>query len=343
MKRENLYIRYPSKKDGTYDFIKKLGGSPEEIARIAGLAQPDTHTKIRYIPWANLCHFFELTAQSLNDPYFGLKWAMNIPEDLRNLGPILYLGTTATNLRHFVNILTSYLKVYTNGFVFSHHEDVEVNTTIYEIAIHPLSPPCRQYCEHIMAMIAEMTRRYALDVELKEVTFQYSEPEDMSWYEKAFQCPVYFNADRNALVTDRGYLETDKMQWTRKVVKPLFNTYLKWNIDKNPYASNTVSQMIIETLPAIMGANKSDLTVVAKALDMHPKKLQRLLAEEGTSYSDLLDNVRSNLAVRLLVETDIGIDRIAKTLDYTTDRAFTAAAKRWFGTTPTHYRKYQSQ
>ena len=149
MKRKDLYIRYPSKKDGTYDFIKKMGGDPEEIARVADLALPDTKDKIRYIPWSNLCHFFELTAKELNDPYFGLKWALNIPQDLRNTGPTLYLGSIARNMRHLLNMLLAYLKVYTNGVTFSYEEDIELDTVTGIIAIHPLSP-----ASHIVLLLS---------------------------------------------------------------------------------------------------------------------------------------------------------------------------------------------
>jgi len=89
-----------------------------------------------------------------------------------------------------------------------------------------------------------------------------------------------------------------------------------------------------------MGTNNSDITALANALELHPKKLQRLLADEGNTYSEILDQVRISLTDRLLGETDMSINRIAKTLDYSTDRAFTAAVKRWHGMTPTKYRKH---
>ena len=340
MKREGLYIRVPSKKDGTYDFIKTLGGDPEAIARAAGFKPPSAKDKIRFVPWADLCRFFELAAETLDEPYFGLKWAMSIPEDLRNIGPTIYMKLISKNLRHFIDMMLPYLEVHTNGVAFSYEEDIEANTVTGICVIHPMSPPCRQYCEHILAIAAEMGRRYVPDLKLHSVTFQYSEPEDMSWYEKAFKCPVYFNADHNTMVTDRVYLDVEKTPQILKVTKPLLKTYLNWNAEKPPQSTNPISQLIISTLPLIMGANNSDITALANALELHPKKLQRLLADEGISYSEIIDDVRVNLATRLLGETDISIDRIAKTLDYSSDRAFTTASKRWFGMTPTKYRNH---
>jgi len=340
MKREDLYIRMPSKKDGTHEFIKKLGGDPEAVARRAGLEYFSTQTNIRYVPWTNFCRFFELSAQELDDPYFGLKWAMNIPKDLRNIGPAIYMGTIAKNMRHLLAMLTAYLKIYTNAIVFSYEEDVEANTVTGVVELHPLSPPSRQFCEHTLACTAEMGRRHVPDFKLIAVTFQYSAPKDISWYEKAFQCPVYFNADRNTLVTDRVYLGTEKMSPALKLIAPLLKSYIKWSVEKSPNSSQPMSQFVIATLPAIIGVGNSNIEAVATALQLHPKKLQRLLAEEGTSYSELLDRVRESLAERLLMETDISIDRVARTLDYSTARAFTTACKRWFDMTPTKYRDH---
>jgi len=192
MKRENLYIRVPPQKtDGTYDFIKSLGGDPEKIACESHMDKHADNNEIQYHPWEDLCHFFELTAKDLNDPYFGLKWALNIPSDLRNIGPTIFLGTIADNLRHFVETFIKHMKVYTNGVVFSFEDDFAQDNVIGHIDVHPLSPPCRQYCEHVMATIAVMGRRYVADFKLNFVTIQYSAPEDITWYEEAFGCPVF--------------------------------------------------------------------------------------------------------------------------------------------------------
>ena len=74
-------------------------------------------------------------------------------------------------------------------------------------------------------------------------------------------------------------------------------------------------------------------------MNMHPKKLQRLLADEGASFAKILDDVRRSIASRLLRDTDIPILRVAKMLDYSSDRAFATAFKRWFGIAPSTYRE----
>ena len=98
-----------------------------------------------------------------------------------------------------------------------------------------------------------------------------------------------------------------------------------------------------ETILGILGVKGSDITHVSTALDIHPKKLQRLLKDEGTSFTDILDDVRKNIARRLLIESDISMLRIAKMLDYSGSSPFIQAFRRWFSMSPTQYRKQYRQ
>lgn len=52
------------------------------------------------------------------------------------------------------------------------------------------------------------------------------------------------------------------------------------------------------------------------------KKLQRLLAQEQTSFSEILDEVRRSTACRFLEETAIPIQNIAGWLEYSGAPAF---------------------
>jgi AraC-like DNA-binding protein len=78
---------------------------------------------------------------------------------------------------------------------------------------------------------------------------------------------------------------------------------------------------------------------VAESLGVHPKKLQRLLKDEALSYKDILDEVRQLQALRFLEDTDMKINKISQLLDYTSDISFNTAFKRWYGMSPSHYRK----
>ena len=77
---------------------------------------------------------------------------------------------------------------------------------------------------------------------------------------------------------------------------------------------------------------------IAAELYMEERTLRRHLAAEGTSFSELLDEVHSTLATKFLGFPSMSIEEIALRLGYADGPAFTHAFKRWTGTTPSAWR-----
>ncbi len=72
------------------------------------------------------------------------------------------------------------------------------------------------------------------------------------------------------------------------------------------------------------------------------RTLQRNLAAEGTSFSDLLEEVRRDLALRQLESGSGSIDDVAARLGYTRQSTLTRAVRRWTGNTPSTFRQHSS-
>ncbi|MGW6726134.1 AraC family transcriptional regulator [Nocardia sp. NPDC055029] len=80
------------------------------------------------------------------------------------------------------------------------------------------------------------------------------------------------------------------------------------------------------------------IEVVARELGTSPRTLRRRLAEAGTGYRALVDEVRCTLAEEMLSGTPLPVDDIAIRLGYAEATPFIHAFKRWTGTTPSAYR-----
>lgn len=76
-----------------------------------------------------------------------------------------------------------------------------------------------------------------------------------------------------------------------------------------------------------------DVAEVAAALNVSERTLRRRLAEEGTSFRDLVGEVREALAEELL-STGLGVEQVARRLGYAETASFTHAFTRWKGTSP---------
>lgn len=83
------------------------------------------------------------------------------------------------------------------------------------------------------------------------------------------------------------------------------------------------------------------LQVTARLFHLTPRTLHRRLEEEGTSFKELLEEVRRTLAVEHLKSGRFSIEEIAYTLGYSDLANFRRAFKRWEGVPPSIFRDAQ--
>ena len=77
---------------------------------------------------------------------------------------------------------------------------------------------------------------------------------------------------------------------------------------------------------------------LAEQCMIHRRTLSRRLRAEGTAYRRLTDEVRFEIACRLLSNRSMTFAQIATTLGYSEASAFTRAFRRWSGQSPAAWR-----
>ena len=78
---------------------------------------------------------------------------------------------------------------------------------------------------------------------------------------------------------------------------------------------------------------------IAESLAISKRSLQRLLAEQGLSYSQMLAEARRRLAIDWLENTEKTVGEIAFDLGYTDSSNFSRAFRREVGLTPQAFRR----
>lgn len=81
------------------------------------------------------------------------------------------------------------------------------------------------------------------------------------------------------------------------------------------------------------------LEQVARTLGIGPRTLQRQLREEGTTYAEIIEDARENLASEYLTDDRLSISEIAYLLGFSEPSAFSRAFKRWTRKTPQEFRR----
>jgi AraC-like DNA-binding protein len=81
------------------------------------------------------------------------------------------------------------------------------------------------------------------------------------------------------------------------------------------------------------------LETIAEKLSVTPRTLQRRLSDQGTSFKNVLDEVRKGLALSYITQPFIDLAELGYLLGFSDQTAFQRAFKKWTGTTPGKYKK----
>ncbi|WP_086933724.1 helix-turn-helix domain-containing protein [Agarilytica rhodophyticola] len=98
-------------------------------------------------------------------------------------------------------------------------------------------------------------------------------------------------------------------------------------------------QNVINTLINRIGNAPLSISEVAKDLNLSKRTLQRHLKEQGSSFSELRDQVRKHYAVDYLLRQNRRVDDIYTALDFSDRTSLTNAFRRWMGLAPSTFRK----
>lgn len=172
---------------------------------------------------------------------------------------------------------------------------------------------------------------------LEQVGLHYPPTDTQNEYRHIFLgAPITFNTEHCFLVLQRKYLSLPIKLNYEGLAKFLRNPL--YNLLVNPYHSKSWSQRVSE----IVRASTHDIPrfeSIAETLDINPKKLSRLLEQEGIKYSDLKLELRRDLAIAQLSKRETSIEEIAFMTGFSESSAFIRAFKKWTGVTPYTYRK----
>ena len=72
---------------------------------------------------------------------------------------------------------------------------------------------------------------------------------------------------------------------------------------------------------------------------MQRRTLGRMLRNEGTTFTDIVKELRREKALHLVRTTGLPLKRVAAELGFNSDASFNMAFKSWTGTTPMKFRK----
>jgi AraC-like DNA-binding protein len=153
---------------------------------------------------------------------------------------------------------------------------------------------------------------------------------------KHFACDVRFDAPFDLLVFDEAALGLPFVTRSAQLLAVLVPG-LEAALQEEG-AQRTLLDDVRSTLTQRICGERPAVHKVAKALGMSSRTLQRRLGDLGTSYQQVLDEVRRRSARRLLASTDLAPSEVAFLLGFEEMNSFTRAFHAWEGTSPAKWR-----
>lgn len=153
--------------------------------------------------------------------------------------------------------------------------------------------------------------------------------EDVLWDRLVFGAPASFVEVRNATL-DEVCRFSDPVAYRLAIteLEQKFSTEIE---------AKSVAAKVRRLLDD--GAGAGSLDAIAAELSMSKSTLKRRLANEGTTYRDLLESSRLERATMQLLDQSRNIGEIATSLGYSDLTSFSHAFKRWTGQSPRHFRR----
>ena len=183
-------------------------------------------------------------------------------------------------------------------------------------------------------------------IRLKAVRLKANDEGRKNAYEAFYQVPVFINQPHDELVLPRTALDlpngnTEPDTNLDFLLDRLIQPALEAATDSK---ATLFKEEIFKVFQTELVHGKPSVQGIAKHMGMSSRSFQRKLAENGTTFSGLLGDVRKELAGSYLKEPDLNVTDVALLLGFQESSSFTVAFRQWYDSTPIEYRRqYRGQ
>lgn len=205
---------------------------------------------------------------------------------------------------------------------------------------HNVLPKDKDYfIQETLLVIWHRTACWMVDrrINLIKASFSYPAPGHHEEYKSIFYCPIEFNAKQTYLEFHADMLKQPVRQNERTLSDFLQSSPA--DLLARPTRDESHSGKIRSLIGRDIHGELPPFEDIAKQLYMTPQTLRRRLKAEGTSYQELKDNIRRDIAIYYLSQPSLCINDIASRVGFTEPSTFHRAFKKWTGVTPLAYRE----
>jgi len=313
--------------------LQGFGVDPDEVLTAAGIdpdlfADPDN-----LITYAARDRLFRQCVSRTGCQHFGLLVGQRM--NLKALGLVGLLMRTSPNAGRALVSIVNLLHLHSQGAVMALRVDEDVAMLTYD-AFEPGLEATDQTGAGAVAMMLNVMRTLCgPDFRPIEASFGHRRPADIEPFRKFFKVPLYFDAEHYALVFSRDWLDVrppgaddELQQLLQKQVDVLESRY-----------SLAFPDQVRQVLRSALITGYFSESEIAALFSMHSHTFRRRLDASATSFHELVDECRFEMAREMLLNTSLSVSEISASMGYSRASSFIRAFRRWSGLTPGEWRK----
>lgn len=193
--------------------------------------------------------------------------------------------------------------------------------------------------EFLVALLAELCAQLTGQrVPAVELCFQHEARGPFEALERAIGCPPAFGATRSSLCLPACALELPLRQADPAISALLLGELEALAVRPQRHDAGLLLERLRTTVSARLPAGPPAMPEIARRVGLSERTLRRRLAETGTTWEELVDQVREAAARAWVDEGEHSLAEVSYLLGYSEPSAFHRAFRRWTGMTPVAYR-----
>jgi AraC-like DNA-binding protein len=323
---------------GLFELAVRKGADRRELAARAGLDPAALEDQDARIPFSTYVAIMRAGKALSGDAALGLHYGEQV--DIAEVSIVGLLGQASRTPLEAFQQLNRYVPLIVETDLGEATQRFSMafeagSVWIVDNRRNPNAFP--ELSESAFAQLVCGRRRAGPTPPLKSVRFTHDDPGYAAEYERIFQAPVIFGADRNAFEVTAASGPELSPRLPRYVFGVLSERADALLAELE--AKTSVRARVERLLMARMHTGLSSMDEVAAELGQSRQTLFRRLKGEGVTFEKVLDELRCRLALDYLSARKVSLNDTAYLVGFSDPAAFSRAFKRWTGVSPSAMRR----
>ncbi|HCF25271.1 MULTISPECIES: AraC family transcriptional regulator [unclassified Novosphingobium] len=324
---------------GYLETMHSFGINPRPLLSEQGLDAALLANPEQLIPARAAVRLLERSAEAAGCMTLGLRMAEG--RLLANLGATSLLIAHQPNLRAALAALIEFRGRINSTLMLNVEERRDV-VILREDFILSRPEPARQSANLVLAVLVRLCAAVlgpGWAPQLACFTHPSPPAADRAVFARMFGCPLQFDSEFTGLVVATADLDRANARADTHLAshaRQLLDTAMR-------PAASTTAEHVDQLIRLLLPSGRASIQTCAASLGHSVRTLQRLLDTDGTSFSQLLNRARMQLAVEFLANPRMRVTDVAEILGYGSIGAFTRWHCSAFGKPPRRSGKTQGQ